>query len=114
MLTDNEKVIFLREITKDILEKDTYLLYIHTPFCGTCHIARSFLHQIETAIEREIFYKMNASFFPEFMEQEKIRSVPCLYIKVDGQVKEKVYTFHSVANIVHYLLQYVPDIFQKK
>lgn len=102
----------MQEITEDILEKENLLLFIHTPFCGTCHIARSFVDQIEQALNKELFYDMNASFYPSFMEQEKIEQVPCLYIRVKGEVKEKIYTFHSIANIVHSLNVHLPEIFK--
>lgn len=101
----------MQEITKDNLTESNYLLYIHTPFCGTCHIARSMLDHIEVALDKQVFYEMNASFFPEFMEENEISSVPCLLIKVDGDVKEKIYAFHSTANIVHFLLTYRPEMF---
>lgn len=105
----------MKEITREILESKTdLLLFIHTPFCGTCHIARSFLEKIESTHQEEIFYEMNASLFPEFMQEMKIESVPCLLIIRDGEVKEKVYTFHSIANIYHYLLTYAPYLFQEK
>lgn len=106
-------MIFLREITEKILNEKDLLLYIHTPFCATCHIARSFVEQIEGAINREVFYEMNASFYPDFMEEERIKNVPCLYIRRNGEAKEKIYTFHSVANIVHVLANYAPEIFEQ-
>lgn len=102
----------MREVTEEILNENDLLLYIHTPFCATCQIARSFVDQIERVINKEVFYEMNASFFPDFMEKEKIKNVPCLYIKRDGEVKERIYTFHSLANIVHVLANYVPEIFE--
>lgn len=107
-------MISLQEITEETIKKDNLLLYIHTPFCGTCHLARNILIQIETALGEDLFYEMNASFYPEFMESQKIKSVPCLYVKVDGHVKEKIYTFYSTANIVHYLSKHVPEIFTKE
>jgi|SRR5699024_300680 len=113
MLTDNKQVIFVQEINHELLKQENLLLYIHTPFCGTCHIARSFVNQIELALDKDIFHEMNASFYPEFMQEEKIKSVPCLLIKVNGKVKEKIYTFYSVANIVHSLTEHVPEIFEK-
>lgn len=107
-------MIFLQEITEDLLTKDDILLYIHTPFCGTCHIARAILTQIEKTLDQHMFYEMNASFFPTFMKEYKIESVPCLFIKSGGIVKEKVYTFHSTANIVYYLSKYKPELFTNK
>ena len=99
-------MISLQEITDDLLDKESYLLYIHTPFCGTCHVARAMLAKIEQIHKQDIFYEMNASLFPEFMQEMKIESVPCLLIKKDHDVKEKIYAFKSVANIYHYLATY--------
>ncbi len=35
------------------------------------------------------FYEMNASLYPDFMQTNKVESVPCLFIKKEGIVKEK-------------------------
>lgn len=102
----------MQEIDQQTLKSDNLLLYIHTPFCGTCHVARAMLEKIEAIHQKDIFYEMNASFYPEFMQTEKIESVPCLYIKKNGEVKEKVYAFRSIANIYHYLHQYEPSLFK--
>lgn len=104
----------MRHITEEAIKNNQdLLLYIHTPFCGTCHIARSFLEQIEKTHKQEIFYEMNASLFPEFMQEYYIESVPCLFIKQHGEIKERVYTFHSIANIYHYLLTYASYLFDE-
>jgi len=105
----------LQEITVEQLEKqDQYFLYIHTPFCGTCHLARSFLEKIEATHQRTIFYEMNASFYPDFMQAYKIESVPCLLIKNENKIQEKIYTFYSIPNIYQYLWKYKPELFQEK
>lgn len=104
----------MKEITEEILENEqNLLLYIHTPFCGTCHIARSFLEEIEKTHKQQIFYEMNASLHPRFMQENQIESVPCLFIKQNGEIKERVYTFFSIANIYHYLLSYAPYLFDE-
>lgn len=92
------------------LNDDTYLLYIHTPFCGTCHLARQILEQIESVLKRQLFFELNASFHPQLMEELKIESVPCLLIKQHGEIKEKVYTFHSTSNILYYVTKYIPNL----
>lgn len=74
-------------------------------------MARTILNQIESAYQDDVFYEMNASLFPTFMQEMKIESVPCLLIKVDGKIEEKVYVFHTVPNIYHYLLKYKPEMF---
>lgn len=101
------------EITNERLTEESYLLYIHTPFCGTCHMAKSILDQIESAHRQDLFYEMNASLFPEFMQEIEVESVPCLLIKQNNEIKEKIYVFHSVPNIYHYLLKYTPELLQE-
>lgn len=101
----------MQEVTKNILLQDHFILFIESPFCGTCHIAKSMLTKIESIHKQDIFYKMNASLYPEFMQEEKIESVPCLLIKDANEVKEKVYAFKSFQNIYSYLLTYEPTLF---
>lgn len=105
----------MKEISKtELEEKSSYLLFIYTPFCGTCHVARAFLQQIESTLKKDIFYELNASFHSDFMQTYKVESVPCLFIKKDGEVVEKVYAFHSIQNIYHYLLEHARYLFEEE
>ncbi|WP_368652532.1 thioredoxin family protein [Ornithinibacillus sp. 4-3] len=103
----------MKKVTNDILKQDSYFLFINSPFCGTCHVARSMLDQIESIYHEEFFYEMNASFFPEFMQEHKIESVPCLLIRKDNETKEKIYAFRSVSNIFKHLIYHEPERFIK-
>lgn len=94
------------EVTEDVLKKDAYLLYIHTPFCGTCHLARAILEDIERTFKKNVFYEMNASLHTDYMMQHKVESVPTLLIKSQGEVKRKIYTFYSRPNIISELIPY--------
>ncbi|MDY7043267.1 MULTISPECIES: thioredoxin family protein [Virgibacillus] len=105
-------MICLQQITAELLKRDHYLLYIFTPFCGTCNLARSMLKKIESVHQEDIFYEMNASLYPEFMQDNQIESVPCLVVKKDNRIVEKVYAFHSIPNIYRYLLDYKPEMFK--
>lgn len=96
----------MQAITKQIVEQDHYFIYIYTPFCGTCHFASHMLREIEAIHGQTLFYEMNASLYPEFMQTYRIESVPCLLIKKDGKIVEKVYVFHSVPNIYRYVMLY--------
>ncbi|RDW20931.1 thioredoxin [Oceanobacillus chungangensis] len=102
----------MQETTNKQLEQENFLLYIYTPFCGTCSVARSMLDKIESVHKQEIFYEMNASLHPKFMQEYKVESVPCLLIKQDNEIKEKVYAFKSIANIYSLLLDYKPELFK--
>lgn len=101
----------MQPINDERLEQEHYLLYIYTPFCGTCSLAKSMLDKIESVHGQEIFYDMNASLHPEFMQDYQIESVPCLLIKDGGVIQEKVYAFRSIANIYSYLMEYEPALF---
>ncbi|GAB3057672.1 thioredoxin family protein [Virgibacillus ainsalahensis] len=103
----------MQQITNEVLQEDRYLLYIYTPFCGTCKLARTMLDKIESVHKEDVFYEMNASMYPEFMQENRIESVPCLLIMEQSEIKEKVYTFYSIANIYHYLMEYKPELFVK-
>ncbi|WP_077327886.1 thioredoxin family protein [Virgibacillus siamensis] len=103
----------MQEATEEVLQQDRLLLYIYTPFCGTCSLAKSMLNKIESVHGEDIFYDMNASLNPDFMQENKVESVPCLLIKENNEVKEKVYAFRSIPNIYRYLMEYKPELFAK-
>lgn len=101
----------MQTITAEKLKEDHYILYIFTPFCGTCQLAKTMLNKIESVHKEDIFLEMNASLHPEFMLENQIESVPCLLIKDSGQIKEKIYAFQSIPNIYTYLMKYKPKLF---
>ncbi|MFC7322197.1 thioredoxin family protein [Halobacillus campisalis] len=71
-------------------------IYIYSPFCATCHLAHTMLETIEHTMEGQMFWELNASLHPKFMQNYQIKSVPCLLITNNGEIKEKIYAFHSV------------------
>ncbi|SFA90454.1 Thioredoxin [Lentibacillus halodurans] len=103
----------MQQINDEVLKEDCYLLYIYTPLCGTCALARTMLDKIESVHQQDIFYEMNASLNSDFLQETKIESVPCLLIKEGGEIREKVYAFKSIPNIYSYLMEYKPDLFVK-
>ncbi|MHA6251913.1 thioredoxin family protein [Oceanobacillus sp. CAU 1775] len=103
----------MQEISTEELQSGNYILFIYTPFCGTCSVARAMLENIEAIHKQTIFYEMNANFEEEFMHEHKVEQVPCLFIMENHEVKEKVYTLHSTGNIYRYLLKYKPELFSQ-
>ncbi|MDL4839928.1 thioredoxin family protein [Aquibacillus rhizosphaerae] len=91
----------MKEITLEVLKDETkeLILFIHTPLCGTCHIARKMLVTVEVMKNNLTFYEVNASFFPDFMQEKRIESVPCLLIMKAGRIQERVYSFESVVKL---------------
>src|SRR5690625_7651565 len=94
---------FVKEITTEQLGKEDYILYIHTPFCGTCHMARTILSQIETVHQKDLFYEMNASLHPEFMKVIVIESVSCFLIMKEYKINDKLYVLYFYSIIFNYL-----------
>lgn len=104
-------MIALQPITEEKLNQEHYFLYIFTPFCGTCQLAKTMLNKIESIHKEDIFLEMNASLYPAFMQEAKVESVPCLLVVDGGQIKEKIYAFQSIANIYTYLMKYEKRLF---
>ncbi|GEN54295.1 hypothetical protein HFA01_25570 [Halobacillus faecis] len=95
------------EAKKHFNAPQTTLTFVHSPFCGTCHLARQMLTTLESVFEREVFKEMNASLHPEWMQRYKIKSVPCLLVTSGGQVKEKIYAFQSVSYMYEKVIGFV-------
>ncbi|WP_226580268.1 thioredoxin family protein [Halobacillus litoralis] len=83
------------------------LVFVHSPFCGTCHLARKMLSTLEALFDKGIFYEMNASLHPDLMERYKIKSVPCLLVAKNGEILEKIYAFQSVPYLHERIVNYV-------
>ncbi|MET3683694.1 thiol-disulfide isomerase/thioredoxin [Alkalibacillus flavidus] len=77
-------------------KKQHHIVFVNSPFCGTCKVAKRMLHYIEETLGDEKFYELNATLAPEFMQQYNITSVPCLLVVKQGEAVERLYTFHSV------------------
>jgi thioredoxin-like negative regulator of GroEL len=103
----------MQKVTSKDLEKDSYLLFIYTPLCGTCTVGRAMLEKIEAIHGEDIFYEMNANFEESFLHEHQIESVPCILIKENNEIKEKIYTFYSTGNIYQYLFKYRKDLFEE-
>lgn len=101
----------MKQITEEDLKKEKFLLYIYSPFCGTCSVARAMLEKIEAIHSTDIFFEMNASYYEGFLHEKQVESVPCLLIMDKNEVKEKIYTFYSIGNIYQYLYEYKPELF---
>ncbi|MRG85153.1 thioredoxin family protein [Salinibacillus xinjiangensis] len=82
-------------------------IFIYTPFCGTCKLARRMLETIENIEGFPTFHTLNASLFPEFMQDYQVESVPCLVMMKKNQIQEKVYAFQSVPDMYRKIESYL-------
>ncbi|WP_226669396.1 thioredoxin family protein [Metabacillus litoralis] len=81
------------------------IMYLYTPMCGTCQVARKMLTVVEELVQFNI-YSVNLNFFPNEAKELGIESVPCLLVYKEGILKEKVYAFQSVGYLHDLLKQY--------
>lgn len=97
------------QVTEDIpVHIGSYTLcFVHSPFCGTCHVARKMLDTIETLWGKDMIYDINAPLFPEFMQSYKVESVPCFLVLNKHEVSEKIYAFHSVPYMHEVVKKYI-------
>jgi hypothetical protein len=89
----------IKEESWKFLNKEKAIIFIHTPFCATCQLAEKMLYVIEQSKETRQIYRMNASYFPEFMKDNKIESVPALILWDGNSVQEKLYAIESVTKL---------------
>ncbi|MEC0696875.1 thioredoxin family protein [Bacillus atrophaeus] len=95
----------LQEQELELIKEDVYLLYLYTPFCGTCQLAGKMLSVVEEMLPQVAYYKNNVNYSPTFAKAYKIESVPCFLLFKDGKLVERGYAFHSVSYLYDMIKQ---------
>jgi thioredoxin 1 len=79
-------------------------LFIHTPLCGTCKVARRMLEiALQTLPHKTVVYVCDLNLMPRLAEEWQIESVPCLLRWSHGKVIRKTYAFQSVDHVWNWL-----------
>ncbi|WP_353854618.1 thioredoxin family protein [Bacillus sp. Bos-x628] len=78
------------------IKDDLFLLYLYTPFCGTCQLAKKMLTVVDTMQPDVPFYENNLNYSPGLAKGFEIESVPCFLLFKEGKIVQKGYAFHSV------------------
>lgn len=94
-----------------IQEGEATVLYVQTPMCGTCQLAKRMLTVVEAALGIKVG-TVNLNYAPYLAERYEIESVPCLLVFKRGIVTKRMYAFQSVDFIYNELQKL--DIFPKK
>lgn len=84
------------EATAAVLERDKTILYVYTPMCGTCQVAKKMLTVVEAALSYIEVGMLDLNYAPHFAREYEIESVPCLLIFEQEKLVKKIYAFHSV------------------
>lgn len=84
------------EATVLIADQEKTILYVYTPMCGTCQLAKKMLTVVEAAIVDLKIGMLNLNYAPQLAREYAIESVPCLLVFENGTLVKKLYAFHSV------------------
>ncbi|MCD7036288.1 thioredoxin family protein [Metabacillus sp. GX 13764] len=85
-----------QELDQAVQSEGRFSLYLYTPFCGTCQLAKRMLTIVEEALPEVQINSSNLNYLPEHAAKWEIESVPCLLLFEDGKLMKKVYAFQSV------------------
>jgi thiol-disulfide isomerase/thioredoxin len=82
-------------------------LYLYTPMCGTCQVARRMLTIVDELFPSLDIHSVNLNYFPKEAQELGVESVPCLLIFENGLEKERIYAFQSVSFLHELFKQYI-------
>ena len=70
--------------------------YLYAPMCGTCQVASRMLDVVEELLPNVQIGQANLNYVEKIAIDYEIESVPCLLIAENGEIRDKIYAFHSV------------------
>lgn len=76
-------------------ERRTFALFVYTPMCGTCQLAKRMLTVAQEALPAVPVYQINLNGTPSVAERWQITSVPALLLFADGEPRERHFALHS-------------------
>lgn len=89
----------IKQLDEQLQTQPIACLYLYTPMCGTCQLAKRMLEVIEQLFPYIPFYQADINYMPERAIEWKIESVPCLLVFHHGTMCQKLYAFHSVPHL---------------
>ena len=84
------------EATALIADQEKIVLYVYTPMCGTCQLAKKMLTVVEATISELEIGMLDLNYAPHLAREYEVESVPCLLVFERGTLMKKIYAFHSV------------------
>ncbi|WP_243290392.1 thioredoxin family protein [Bacillus sp. FJAT-47783] len=91
---------------QNIENEEQFILYLYTPLCGTCQLAKKMLTVVDTAIPSLNIFMKDLNYIPTYAEKWEIESVPCLLVFQKGEIIMKKYAFHSIEHLYETLKAY--------
>ena len=91
------------QLDEKLNKDERTVIFFHTPLCGTCQLAKKMLTVAEAVIPELTIGMSNLNYMPAKASLLEIESVPCLIEFENGEMKQKLYAFHSVEHVLERL-----------
>ncbi|MEN8701541.1 thioredoxin family protein [Bacillus infantis] len=88
-------------------DRETWMLYLYTPMCGTCQMAGRMLSVTLEVLPGIECRQANLNYFPDLAGKWSVESVPCLLFFREGKLAERIYAFHSVPYLLEKIKEYL-------
>lgn len=92
-----------KQLDDQLKEGQRVFIFFHTPFCGTCQLAKKMLTVAEAMLPGVTIGMSNLNYMPSKAEVFSIESVPCLIEVKNGEMVKKLYAFHSIEHVLEEL-----------
>jgi thioredoxin 1 len=96
-----------RELDLFFEKESSGLVYLYTPFCGTCQVSGKMLSVAAELLSNVEIGKINLNYMPDLAEKWKVESVPCLVFVNKGIVADKLYAFQSVPFLLEKIISHI-------
>lgn len=101
------KELVPQQFEQELRKEGIQFIYLYTPLCGTCQLAKKMLTIVEEAIPSLEIKMADLNYLPTYAESWGIESVPCLIVFDEGKVENKIYAFQSVDYLFHFFKSYI-------
>jgi thioredoxin-like negative regulator of GroEL len=90
-----------QELRRVIWEGCRLAVFVYTPMCGTCAIAKKMLEIVGHMLQEDIIVQSNINTIPDLVQEYRISSVPALLL-FNGESSEPsiIYKMESVQNLL--------------
>lgn len=91
------------EVIERVKHDELTVVYVYTPLCGTCQVAKKMLTVTEAALPNLHIGMIDLNYAPHLAADYEIESVPCLLVFQRGGIIKRIYAFQSVEYLYYEL-----------
>jgi len=82
-----------------IQDREPFILFLYTPLCGTCKLAKQMVEATVPMFPNIKFYSANINYFPKYTKENRISTVPAIILNDSEGPPETVLAIESVTNL---------------